>query len=166
MSSSSSDKGDSSSNRSSSLHPNAFNSSLHLQVPDSHRIRSPFSPSSPLTGSSPGLMTPTDEYSFSPVGIVDQGSLQDYDLASMFMNYPAIMGVGDNSSFSTLPETRYNKQSGHCGCVQETTNYNNMLELSVRLRKASDVLKRSPSHQLGGFCQLHQRVSELDSFTT
>ncbi|KAF9475765.1 hypothetical protein BDN70DRAFT_813518 [Pholiota conissans] len=171
MSSSSSDKGDSSSNRSTSLHPNSFNGSLppsiHLPVsPDTRRMRSPFSPSSPLNGSSPGLMTPTDELSFSPVGIAGHGSLQDYDLTSMFMNYPGMLGVGDNSAFPTLPDARYNKHSGHCGCINETTNYNNMLELSVRLRKASDVLSRSPSHQLGGFCQLHQRVSELDSFTS
>lgn len=117
-----------------------------------------------MNGSSPGLLTPTDEY-FSPAGVVGHGQIQDYDLASMFLNYPGVMGVHDGS-FTQMPEPMCNKITGHCGCIHDSTNYNNMLELSLRLRKAADVLSRSPTHQMGGFCPLQQRISELDSFTT
>ncbi|KAF8973222.1 hypothetical protein BDZ97DRAFT_1900993 [Flammula alnicola] len=172
ISSSSSEKGDSSSSSNASTHSKSFDGSMpapiHLQSgsESSRRMRSPFSPSSPFNSSSPGLRTPTDDFPFSPVGIAGQGSVQDYDITSMFLNYPGLMEVGDGS-FSALPEHRFSKQStGQCGCVNEPTSYNHMLELSLRLRKASDVLGRSPSHQHGVFCPLHQRISELDSFTT
>ena len=52
---------------------------------------------------------------------------------------------------------------GHCGCLYDSASYQAMLELSLRLRKASDVLGQSPTHRLGeGFCHLHQRILELD----
>lgn len=139
---------------------------IRLQSPDARGSRTPFSPSSPIGGSSTGLATPTDDYAYSPVGIAGPNSLQDYDLASMFLNYPGLMTGPDSGTFPSIPENRYNKSGSHCGCVQDQSSYNTMLELSLRLRKATDVLSRNPNHQMGGFCQLHQRVSELDSFTT
>ncbi|KJA29454.1 hypothetical protein HYPSUDRAFT_32913 [Hypholoma sublateritium FD-334 SS-4] len=128
--------------------------------------RSPFSPGSPLGESSPGLLTPPDESSLSPIGIANHAPIPDYDFASeIFSSYPGVTGVND-STFPLLHDHRCGKQIGHCGCIHDSTNYKNMLELSVRLRKASDVLNRTPTHQLGGnFCPLHQRISELDSFT-
>lgn len=152
------------------MRPAVFHSapSIHLQIPsDVRRMSSgsPFPPSSPMNGSSPGLMTPTDEYAFSPASVANQTPIQDYDLTSMFLTYPGIMGVNEGT-FPPLQEYRCHKQAGHCGCVLDPTNYSNMLELSLRLRKASDVLSRSPTHQMGSFCPLNQRISELDSFTT
>ena len=167
-SSSSSDKGDST--HAGSMRPAIFHGtpSIHLQIPsDSRRMSSgsPFPPSSPMNGSSPGLMTPTDEYAFSPAGVANQTPIHDYDLTSMFLNYPGIMGVNDGH-FPPLQEYRCHKQAGHCGCVLDSANYSNMLELSLRLRKVSDVLSRSANHQMGSFCPLNQRISELDTFTT
>jgi len=89
----------------------------------------------------------------------------DYDLASMFLSYPGLIGCSDGH-FSPMSENRLGKQASHCGCLHDATSYNAMLELSLRLRKASEILSKSASHHVGGQCQLHQRVSELDSFTT
>ena len=41
-----------------------------------------------------------------------------------------------------------------------------MLELSLRLRKAYDVLSRYPHHHLGSQCILRQRLAELDNLAT
>ena len=90
---------------------------------------------------------------------------QDYDLASMLLAYPSVMGYANNSLGSGI----FDKEHGsHCGCLREPSNYHVMLELSLRLRKASDMLSRSPIHRLGGyhFCLLHQTISNLDNFMT
>ncbi|KIM40083.1 hypothetical protein M413DRAFT_170047 [Hebeloma cylindrosporum] len=136
---------------------------IHPQIGnDPRHLKSPCITGSSSNGTSPGPMTPTDEYPFPPIGIANSSSIQDYDLASMFLNYSGLMGCNE-VPFPFSPE---NKQNGHCGCLHEPTSYNNMLEFSLRLRRASDVLARSPNHQLRGFCPFHQRISELDSFTT
>jgi len=120
------------------------------------------------TPSPPGLLTPTDEYPLTHVGVAGMDSLtlpQDYDLASMLLTYPSVMGCANNSLGSSV----FDKEHGsHCGCLREPSNYHVMLELSLRLRKASDVLSRSPIHRLGGyhFCLLHQTISNLDNFMT
>ncbi|CAA7261626.1 unnamed protein product [Cyclocybe aegerita] len=138
---------------------------VHLQANLDSDCKSPYNQNSPLNVSSPILLTPSDEYPLSTIGIADRGSIalsNDYDLASMFLTYPNLMGCNDGN-FSSLGEARLNK---HCGCLHETTSYNAMLELSLRLRKASDVLAQSPSHHVGRYCALRQRISELDTFTT
>ncbi|KDR75848.1 hypothetical protein GALMADRAFT_156783 [Galerina marginata CBS 339.88] len=173
VSSSSSDRGDSSPGRSTSAHspalPKSFRRgcpiSIHPQPSAEPQQRSSYGTNSPVNTPSPPLMTPTDEYPFSHVGIVSQGPPQDYDLASMFLSYPGLVGVNDGN-FLPVNDIRPNKFHGsQCGCLNDPTSYNTMLELSLRLRKATDVLGQSPSHRLGGFCHLHQRISELDSFT-
>jgi len=165
MSSSSSERGDTSPRHGNSTHP--MNSiSIHPQAGagDSRR-KSAYGPGSPLNTPSPGLMTPTDEFPLSNVGIAGQNAFQDYDLSSMFLNYPGLMGFGDGT-FSPVMESRTNKHAHlNCNCLHEPSTYNTMLELSLRLRKASEVLNQSPSHQIGGFCHLSQRISELDSLT-
>ncbi|KAF8806386.1 hypothetical protein BYT27DRAFT_7339039 [Phlegmacium glaucopus] len=132
--------------------------------PDSHYYQG----SDLGTPSPPSLLTPTDEYPLTQVGVADIGSLtlpQDYDFGSMFLTYPSTMGYADNSLRSGV----FDKEHGsHCGCLREQSNYHVMLELSLRLRKASDFLSRSPIHRLGGFhsCLIHQTISNLDNFMT
>ncbi|KAF8893707.1 hypothetical protein CPB84DRAFT_1848607 [Gymnopilus junonius] len=86
----------------------------------------------------------------------------------------AFSGMGVNTHFSpvnleALQNTQpvhpaYCANTTHCGCLHEPTSYRTMLELSLGLRRASDVLGQSPGHRLGEFCPLHQRVLELDSY--
>ncbi|KAF9450426.1 hypothetical protein P691DRAFT_798133 [Macrolepiota fuliginosa MF-IS2] len=126
--------------------------------------------SSPQSTPSPTLITPTDEFARSHISVaVSPDVSQEYDLSSMFLTYPEFMGC-EAGSFGTL-----NKESepcflkpnmGHCGCPHEAPSYNVLLELSLRLRRAADVLSRSASHQLGHRCSLHQRIAELDVLTT
>ncbi|PPQ67245.1 hypothetical protein CVT25_005829 [Psilocybe cyanescens] len=171
ISSSSSERGDSSPRRSSSTNPTTppksglYSLSIQPSANYESRRKSPYLLSPLESTPSPGLMTPTDEYPFSPAGIAGQGAGQDYDLTSMLLNYPGLMGFNDGS-FPPVNEARPNKQhSGGCSCLHDPASYNTMLELSLRLRKASDILGQSSSHHNGGYCHLHQRISELDSFT-
>ncbi|KAE9394869.1 hypothetical protein BT96DRAFT_942809 [Gymnopus androsaceus JB14] len=52
-----------------------------------------------------------------------------------------------------------------CSCVQDARNYQIMLELSLRLRKAVAILAQYPHHQAGGYCPLNQTLVELDTLT-
>ncbi|KAG5639392.1 hypothetical protein H0H81_002924 [Sphagnurus paluster] len=115
-------------------------------------------------------MTPTEEYSQTHVAIATQPEISpDYDVSSMFLTYP---GVGGSEEYGVLKpgradESCFIKQhGGHCGCLHESSNYNAVLELSIRLRKAADILARSPNHHIGSTCLLNQRISDLDTFTT
>lgn len=85
----------------------------------------------------------------------------------------AFSGLGFDTNF--LPVNLETTQSSqpvqsdyasvnHCGCLHEPTSYRTMLELSLGLRRATDVLGQSPGHRLGEFCPLHQRILELDSY--
>ena len=53
---------------------------------------------------------------------------------------------------------------GHCGCANETNSYIVLLELSLRLRKASEVVGHHFRHFSGSTCGLNQRITELDKF--
>jgi|SRR6267142_981441 len=54
---------------------------------------------------------------------------------------------------------------GECGCLTEAANYYAVLELSLRLRRAADVLSRYPLHSEGSTCLLKQRIADLDVLT-
>ncbi|KAH9485436.1 hypothetical protein JR316_0002344 [Psilocybe cubensis] len=169
ISSPSSDRGDSSPRQNSSLNPTTppktslYPLSIQSSANYDTRRKSPYLLSPLESTPSPGLMTPTDEYPFSSAGIAGQGGNQDYDLTTMFLNYPGLIGLNDGG-FSPVHEARPHKHHS-CSCLHDPTSYNTMLELSVRLRKASDVLSQSSCHHNGTYCHLHQRISELDSFT-
>lgn len=93
----------------------------------------------------------------------------DLDLASMFMSYPGLMQENALSAAVQSYDRMYKQlQDGHCGCLDETSSYAAVLELSVRLRKAADALARSPSHRSGSHshCALQKRVVELDAHTS
>ncbi|KAL4073968.1 hypothetical protein V8B97DRAFT_2075161 [Scleroderma yunnanense] len=138
---------------------------------------------SPLSSPQSVIMTPTDEYSHSYSTITnDHQAPGDLEFASMFISYPGLMGCSDSlaqvdrvlrgDSLNDTPhESCLAKQSnirtsdGHCGCLYEATNYTAILELSLRLRKAADVLSRSSNHRLTSrVCVLSQRITDLDHF--
>ncbi|KAJ7609788.1 hypothetical protein DFH06DRAFT_177324 [Mycena polygramma] len=56
------------------------------------------------------------------------------------------------------------QKASSCGCMTESACYNAVLELSLRLWTAVDVLARSPSHASHPDCALHDHISDLDIF--
>ncbi|KAI8993109.1 hypothetical protein BD414DRAFT_412762 [Trametes punicea] len=54
----------------------------------------------------------------------------------------------------------------HCGCLNEHTEYNTVLELSLRLRRATEILSQYAKHGAQSDCKVHRRIAELDRFTT
>jgi hypothetical protein len=166
----SSDKGDSSSfsSSSSSSHPsstsNAYRSPIHT-------------PPSPLSTPSPST-SPTEEFSRPLVG--NAGDAQDFDLASIFSSYPGLIACEDHvyghfdgglrsedEKDNKREESSFMRHPGvHCKCLTETTGYNVVLELSLRLRKAADILSHSAHHHMGSDCLLYHRITELDAFAT
>ncbi|KAK0212558.1 hypothetical protein DFS33DRAFT_1282629 [Desarmillaria ectypa] len=133
-------------------------SGLRIDSSPSSQSSSCFS-ASPISTPSP-IATPIDEFSCSPVAI---GSTSDsLDLVSMFMSYPDMIPTDDALARHDLDQLQ-KTNNGHCGCLHEAANYRALLELSLRLRKAADVLARSPRHHAGSSCSLQRRVSELDT---
>lgn len=151
--------------------PNACPPTILLNTSD--RRPSQTASSSPQSTPSPGLITPTDEFARPHIPLTHHAEAsQEYDLASMFLSYPSLMGC-DSTAFGPLckeptsTDACFTRQNlGNCGCLHEVASYNVLLELSLRLRKAADVLAHSASHQMGQQCRLHQHISELDMLTT
>jgi hypothetical protein len=119
---------------------------------------------------SPLAVTPTDEFVQSHATIVEPS--QDWDLSSIFLAHPGLVD-GEAEPFTTLSKEPFllgdpyflRSNTEACGCLHDKPAYNTLLELSLRLRKAAEVLSRSESHQLGQPCPLSRRIVELDSFT-
>jgi hypothetical protein len=114
-------------------------------------------------------MTPIDEYSQTQALIAgEQPFTGEFDFTSVFMSYPGSIGFGYSPEHNDpqagggiladhLDDAYKSKYRGHCGCLSEGPSYNVVLELSLRLRKAADILLRS------GTCCLSQRIIELDA---
>ncbi|KAI0753946.1 hypothetical protein BC629DRAFT_1554409 [Irpex lacteus] len=51
---------------------------------------------------------------------------------------------------------------GHCGCLTDATSYSVVLELSLRLRRAAEVLSHDAKHRASPNCPIHQRITDLD----
>ncbi|KAJ7117600.1 hypothetical protein C8R44DRAFT_673971 [Mycena epipterygia] len=66
------------------------------------------------------------------------------------------------AAYAGLTDHMYIRRGGHCGCLNEAACYTTVLELSLRLRKAADVLARSPSHSNNSTCALNAQIAELD----
>lgn len=98
----------------------------------------------------------------------------DIDLASLFMTYPDLLacdgGSGQVDQANTRDEyadprsIKYHHGNGHCDCLNEAASYNVVLELSIRLRKAADILSCSANHRFNNGCPLNQRIVDLDAF--
>ncbi|KAF5355136.1 hypothetical protein D9756_005337 [Leucocoprinus leucothites] len=162
------------STRSASSLTNTYPPTIILNSADRHLSQT--ASSSSQSTPSPGLITPPNELSSSHISLAfPSEASQEYDLASMFLSYPGLMGYEPTSLSSslgkgTMPgDPRFQKPSisqCQCGCLQEAASYSVLLELSLRLRKAADVLARSTSHRMGQQCHLHQRISDLDRITS
>jgi hypothetical protein len=165
-----------------------FTSANTTLDPNSHHVHNPYhSTHSPVSDTSSAIATPTEELPACPPIIVgDQQTFEsDFDFSSMFMSYPDLVSYNEGFSHTdhrprlqavSIPQ--YHKTcsavyqgasprgESHCGCINEPSSYNAVLELSLRLRKAADILSCSANHRMGAKCLLHQRVAELDTFAT
>lgn len=74
------------------------------------------------------------------------------------------LGSPDRMGF-TDPYHTHNPE-GHCGCLNDVSSYNVVLELSLRLRRAADILGHSPQHANTSGCSIHQRIASLDRFAS
>lgn len=155
---------------------------LHLPVPSlSIRDHASLSPSSASSSSgSSGLNTPLSAASPSPALLtpVDDGS---YDLSSILSTcYPGGAGLEgafdglfdglirtDSLGMSNADACAAHPDSVHCGCLGDAGSYNVVLELSLRLRRAAESLAHYTKHHAPSTnCQMHQRIADLDRYTT
>lgn len=128
------------------------------------------------SSSSFGTPSPIDTpspLSLSPVEVAGDGG---YDLASLLSTYyPEGAGLNDgiDSLFDGLirndslgmanPDSCLMHQDrGHCGCLSDATSYSVVLELSLRLRRAAEVLAHDAKHRASQSCPIHQRITDLD----
>ncbi|EKM54400.1 uncharacterized protein PHACADRAFT_146309 [Phanerochaete carnosa HHB-10118-sp] len=151
---------------------------IHLQVPvpSSSSRSSPFDMNAPSPSASSGtstscpsplVLTPVDDSSY------DIGSL----LAQCYPGGAGLDGAIDNlfdgfirSDNATIPNPEpclIHPETVHCGCLGEANSYNVVLELSLRLRRAAETLAHySRHHSASVNCQIHQRITDLDRYTT
>jgi len=110
----------------------------------------------------------------------DHHLTNDIDLASLFMTYPDLLAYDEGSGrvdhvFPASTHSQYVDPrpmkyhhgqflDGRCDCLNEAASYNVVLELSLRLRKAADILSCSANHRFNNGCPLNQRIVDLDAF--
>jgi hypothetical protein len=125
---------------------------------------------SPPSASSTDIVTPTDEHPQMRITVAgNQHLTDDIDLASLFMLFPDLLACDEGPGHVDPRSMKYHHEQfldGHCGCLNEVTNYNIVLELSLRLRKAADVLSHSANHHFNNGCPLNQRIVDVDAFAT
>ncbi|KAJ7464608.1 hypothetical protein FB451DRAFT_1490159 [Mycena latifolia] len=68
------------------------------------------------------------------------------------------------AAYAGLTDHMFVRRGSNCGCLNETECYSVVLELSLRLRRAADVLSRSPSHSRSSDCALNSHIAHLDMF--
>ncbi|KAJ7625559.1 hypothetical protein FB45DRAFT_68917 [Roridomyces roridus] len=113
--------------------------------------------SSPSPSDSPPIFTPrhttaawpslpSPNYGSQPAAYINQ----DDSVASLV------------AAYAGLTDHMFVRRGGNCGCVNDNACYNAVLELSLRLRRAADVLSRSPSHSSNLDCKLNSQISDLD----
>ncbi|KAJ7698952.1 hypothetical protein B0H17DRAFT_316487 [Mycena rosella] len=124
--------------------PSTASDKAHISPPSSGGPSTPNAPVwafPPASRYTPGIPFPSPAPALSP-------SSGNDSLESLFSTLTAHMSLG---------------RGGTCGCLNEATCYNVVLELSLRLRKAADVLSRSPRHSMNSACALNTYISELDT---
>ncbi|KAI0070180.1 hypothetical protein K474DRAFT_1609180 [Panus rudis PR-1116 ss-1] len=160
------------------LHPaeGSSSSSVHDGL-----LSSPLSSHSRSSGSLSPIQTPPSPLSLTPAdGTSLQGSLSPgCDLNSLLSPYfsdtPGLNGLldglmgcdGTPLADSCCSNGHGHDVAGHCGCLQDSKSYGVILELSLRLRRAADILANSPKHlNANGNCSIYRRISAMDKFTT
>lgn len=151
---------------------------IHLQVPSpsSSSRSSPFDMNAP----SPSASSSTSTSCPSPVVLtpVDDSG---YDIGSLLAQcYPGGAGLdgaidnlfdglirSDNAAIPNPEPCLMHPETVHCGCLGEANSYNVVLELSLRLRRAAETLAHYSRHRSASAnCQIHQRIADLDRYTT
>ncbi|KAH9929515.1 uncharacterized protein BXZ73DRAFT_48132 [Epithele typhae] len=132
---------------------------------------------SPLLTPSPGPHSPVEVYM--PPGGDPMPSLltPEYDFSSLLASYHATGGGPpmDDGFFgdmlhpllsSTAESCSVHSDGEHCGCLHDHASYNTVLELSLRLRRATDILSGYAKHGARSECKIHKSITDLDRFTT
>lgn len=147
-----------------------FISSNHVEAYYAPSPPEYFNNPSPLSAPSSTVMTPPNDTQLPTVDVVGgpQDVPQNFGLESILMTYPGMPRYDqdiqnfleglpppyhpDEKSQEDLRTKRHPHPSteAHCGCLHETSTYAVVLELSLRLRKASEILSRSANHRLLG----------------
>ncbi|KAF5317137.1 hypothetical protein D9611_003821 [Ephemerocybe angulata] len=143
---------------------NAYANAAVDPTPQGH---SPFG-QSPQSSPSPLVSTP-EEYA-RPQVTISSGLPQDYNLAAMLLSYPPHFAPHDE--YTGIPKESMDgyphlvqQEQVYCGCAEESSTYGVLLEVSLRLRKAADMMARNSSHQhSGNCCPLYRQVSDLDRY--
>lgn len=125
---------------------------------------------SPLDTPSPLTLTPVDAPGDNPYDFASllstcypDGAGLDGTLDSLFDGLIRTEGI---SGMAGAEACLGNHMGGHCGCLSDTSSYNVVLELSLRLRRAAETLGHFPKHRAASTCPIHQRIAELDRCTT
>ncbi|KAH8080262.1 hypothetical protein BXZ70DRAFT_640837 [Cristinia sonorae] len=147
-----------------------------LSSPSSSRSRSSHgSPGPSHTPPSPLALTPVDGQ---PLIHDHHGHPVGYDFASFLSSYygeqsgmDGVFGGILASEDATLADPYFvehlkHGNSGHCGCLSDLKSYSVVLDLSLRLRRAAEILGLSPKHLSVSDCSIHQRITAMDRFTT
>ncbi|KAH9858817.1 hypothetical protein C2E23DRAFT_21481 [Lenzites betulinus] len=132
-----------------------------------------FAPPSPLNTPSPVAHSPTELFPGPGADAISSMLSSDYELSSFLASCHApVHGEGYlNDMFESLLTTPDPCPAGHspedhCGCLNDHASYSTVLELSLRLRRAVEVLSRYAKHGAQSDCKVHRGISELDRFTT
>jgi hypothetical protein len=155
-----------------------FSRLVFLQLKNKPRPTQDRSSPALSTGRSPtpshsGIATPASNSGWpSPSIGYSNSSGQGLHFPSGMGNYPSAAGYSRPSdslaslmaAYADLTDHMFVRRGGNCGCLSEASCYNAVLELSLRLRKAADVLARSPSHSSHPDCPLNHHISDLDTF--
>jgi hypothetical protein len=181
-----------SSSEESETQPNSSRIHLHPPTPSpsvgaspmlvagsSTRSSSSYVASSSGSSSSSSIGSPPPVDAPSPLALspVETAGDNGYDLASLLSSvYPDGTGLDsnigslfdglirhDHLNLSNADSCLMHHERGHCGCLSDSASYSVVLELSLRLRRAAEVLSHDAKHRAASSnCPIHQRITDLD----
>ncbi|KAI9069281.1 hypothetical protein FKP32DRAFT_1560031 [Trametes sanguinea] len=138
-------------------------------------LPSPFGTPLPLATPGSQLPSPIDSYASGGAHLINSMLNSDYDLSSLLpCCQPESNRTGADTHLNNMLETPFTPthawpagdSQDHCGCLTNYTSYTTVLGLSLRLRRATEVLARSANHGALSDCEIYRRISELHRFTT